>query len=87
MAAYIKFRWASAKVGASMALLALIAGVARRHTPAPARASAVPHSVGSVLKLQGIGAAISGNLITIEKKLLQVNDALTKVEHKLTKNV
>ena len=85
MADYIRFRWASAKVGASMALLALIAGIAEKAGAAPTARPA--DSVGSVLKLAGLGSTIKQDFLKLESKLLSVNKSLLKYEKSVAAHV
>jgi hypothetical protein len=73
MAEYIKFRLSAAKVGVSMALLALLGGLADR-----AKAASVP---GGAHVLRQISVPTGGGLdrIVIQK----LDSALLKIEHKL----
>ena len=85
MAEYIRFRWASAKIGASMALLALIAGIAEKAGAAPTARPA--DSVGSVLKLAGLGSTIKHDFLKLEAKVLSVNKSLLKYEKSVAANI
>ncbi len=85
MAEYIKFRLNAAKVGVSMALLALIAGAAdkaKANAPAP---TASQSSVGGFLKLTGLSRTISSDFLKLEQKYLKLNTALSSFEAKLLK--
>jgi hypothetical protein len=81
MAEYIRFRLSAAKVGASMALLALIGGVAERAQAKPARAEAS----ALFLKLSGISPAIGSNFLKLEQKLIKLNSSISTFEQKLLK--
>ena len=87
MADYIRFRWASAKVGASMALLALIAGVADKAHAAPSASASKSEPLAVALKLAGLGSAISQNFIKIDQKLASVNKSLFKYEKSVAANI
>jgi hypothetical protein len=73
MADYIRFRLTAAKAGASMALLALIGGLAARGDASPPTLNAVPAkaSTGSFLKLGGI----TGNAKTSFLKIQIINNS------------
>jgi hypothetical protein len=83
MAEYVRFRMAAARVGASMALLALVAGVADK-----ARAASHPPgaqtAVAKFLKLGGLTKTISYDFNKLEKKLITLDTAFAKIEKKLT---
>jgi len=84
MAEYVKLRMTAAKAGVTMALLALLGGLAERSraaTPESAQASSL-----NFLNLSGISSAISGNLLKVEKKLLKIDDTLLKIERNVSKN-
>ncbi len=84
MAEYIKFRLTAAKVGVSMALLALIAGVAEKARSGPPQVTATP--AANFLKLTGLTSAISGNFVKIEAKFLKIESSLLKFESKVAKS-
>lgn len=86
MAEYIKFRLTAAKVGVSMAFLALIAGLAERAQSGPptinARRTA---AVDYFLKLDGIKGEAKTGFLKLEAKILKLDGALASLEHKLGK--
>jgi hypothetical protein len=77
MAEYVRFRMAAARVGASMALLALVAGVADK-----ARAASHPPgaqtAAAKFLKLGGLTKTISYDFNKLEKKLITLDTAFAK---------
>jgi hypothetical protein len=73
MADYIKFRLAAARVGATMAFLALVAGLAER-----ARAASPPERTANFLRE---ASSPLGNINTT--LVLKLDSALAKLEHKL----
>jgi hypothetical protein len=84
MAEYIRLRMTAAKAGVTMALLALIGGLAERSRAAtPARAQ--QSSALNFLKLRGLSHTISSDFLTVEKKLVKLNSAVSSVEKKLVK--
>jgi hypothetical protein len=85
MADYIRFRLTAAKAGASMALLALIGGLAARGDASPPTLNAVPAkaSTGSFLKLGGITGNAKTSFLKIEAKFVKIDSALSALEHKL----
>jgi hypothetical protein len=85
MAEYIKFRLTAAKAGVTLALAALIAGIAERAQAAPAPQASASASIGSFLKLTGLSSAISGNFLKLEKKLLKIDTSLQKIDTSLQK--
>lgn len=85
MAEYIKFRLAAAKVGVSMALLALISGVAERAKAASPHATASPASAQGFLKIKGLSSAIGSDFLKIEQKIYKLNSSLSGFESKLLK--
>jgi hypothetical protein len=85
MADYLRFRLTAAKAGASMALLALIGGLAARGDASPPTLNAVPAkaSTGSFLKLGGITGNAKTSFLKIEAKFVKIDSALSALEHKL----
>jgi hypothetical protein len=79
VAEYVKFRLATAKVGASMALLALIAGVTEKARAATNPTAKPATSGGIFLKLSGIGGTIASDFGKVEKKLLKIDSALASL--------
>jgi hypothetical protein len=86
VAEYIKFRLTAAKVGVSMALLALIAGVAEKASSRPAVVKATPAASDFFLKLGGITGGVKTALVKLEDKWIKLDSALSKFEHKITGN-
>jgi hypothetical protein len=85
MAEKIKFRLTAAKVGVSVALLALIGGVVERFRAGPAEVHITPaSSPGQFLKLGGITGNVKTALIKLEDKWIKLDTALTDVVHKLS---
>lgn len=82
MAEYIKFRLTAAKVGVSMALMALIAGIADRVGSNPSTVQT--RQSAQFLKLSGIGGNTAYNFSKMEKKLLKLQTVLNKVDSTLT---
>jgi hypothetical protein len=85
MAEYAKFRWTTAKVGASMALLALVAGMADKARAATEHASAKPATSGLFLKLSGLGGVISSDFLKVEKKMVKLTKSVSSLDAKLIK--
>ena len=85
MAEYIKFRLNAAKVGVSMALLALIGGLAERAQASGTPPQASKSSVGGFLKLTGLSKTISSDFLKLEDKYLKLNNAIGAFESKLLK--
>ncbi len=85
MAEYIKFRLNAAKVGVSMALLALIGGLAERAQASGTPPQASKSSVGGFLKLTGLSRTISSDFLKLEDKYLKLNTAIGAFETKLLK--
>jgi hypothetical protein len=84
MAEYVRLRVTAAKAGVTMALLALIGGLAERSRAAtPARARQA--SALNFLKLKGLSRTISGDFLKIEKKFVKLDSAISGVEKKLVK--
>ncbi len=80
MAEYIRFRMTAAKAGATMALAALIAGVAERaHASAPARGQ----EAGFFVKLTGLSGEVKTVLSKIEAKVVKLDTAVGQVQKKL----
>jgi hypothetical protein len=86
MAEYVKFRWTTAKLGASMALLALIAGVAEKARSTEDHVTATPAASISLLKLTGLSKTISSNFLKVEKKLLKIESSITGFEKSIARN-
>ncbi|MGZ6617486.1 MAG: hypothetical protein ACXVFQ_24055 [Solirubrobacteraceae bacterium] len=84
MAEYVRFRWATAKVGASMALLALVAGVTDR---ARATTSGPPaQAAGSkFLKLGGLTKTISYDFLKLETKMIKMTQTVASLDTRLVK--
>jgi hypothetical protein len=85
MAQYIKFRLTAAKVGVSMALAALIAGIAEKVHAAPPVIRAQPAAIDSFLKLDGITGESKNDFLKLELKYNKLNGLITGVERQLTK--
>ena len=83
MAEKVKFRVSAAKVGVSMALMALIAGVAEKIQAAPAQIRATPAAATNFLKLQGITGNTKSAFIKLELKYNKLQTALAGVENAL----
>jgi hypothetical protein len=83
MAQYIKFRLTAAKVGVSMALAALIAGIAEKVHAAPPVVQARPAAVDSFLKLDGITGESKKDFYKLELKYDKLNSALNKLQSQL----
>jgi hypothetical protein len=85
MADYIRLRVTAAKAGVSMALLALLGGLADRARGAtPARATQASSSP-NFLKLKGLTSTISSDFLKVEKKLLKLNSSLSNFERNVGK--
>jgi hypothetical protein len=85
MAQYIKFRLTAAKVGVSMALAALIAGIAEKVHAAPPVINAKPAAVDYFLKLDGVTGESKNDFLKLELKYNKLNGLITGVERQLTK--
>lgn len=85
MAEYIRFRLNAAKIGVSMALLALIAGVADKAKANASAPTASASSVGGFLKLTGLSKTVSSDFLKLEQKWLKLDNALGAFEAKLLK--
>jgi hypothetical protein len=81
MAEYIRFRLTAAKVGVTMALAALIAGIAEKARTGTPSVRATP--VASFLKLKGLTGEIAFNFNKLEDKWIKLNSELTSFEHKV----
>lgn len=83
MADYIKFRLTAARVGVSMALMALIAGIAEKVQASSPEVHATPASLN-------FSKITSSNLVpavqSVNKKVIKLNTALLKVENGLARN-
>jgi hypothetical protein len=78
MAEYVKFRLSTAKVGVSMALAALIGGIAGRvGTSQPAVRVTPASAQGSFLKLSGLTGDVKSSFIKLEYKLFKLERDLT----------
>jgi hypothetical protein len=86
MPEYIKFRLTAAKVGVSMALAALVGGLAEKLGSAPPTVRASRASFNGFLKLDGIKGETKTSFLKLEGRFLKLDSALTTVEHKLAKN-
>jgi hypothetical protein len=83
MADYVRFRWTTAKVGVSMALLALVAGAAERARAAAGHVKVTPAL--QFLKLTGLSKTISGDFLKVEAKLIKLNNAISSLDKKWVK--
>ncbi|MGZ4173456.1 MAG: hypothetical protein ACXVQR_03145 [Solirubrobacteraceae bacterium] len=87
MADYLRFRVTAAKAGVSMALLALIGGLAARGESAPATVNATPAaSTGLFLKLGGITGNARTSFLKLEQKVRGIDETLASLEHKLARS-
>lgn len=94
MAQYIKFRLTAAKVGVSMALMALIAGIAEKVQTASAHIQAGPaadvRATTAVkidfLKLGGISGGVKNAFVTLEDKWIKLDNKFIKLTNELTLN-
>lgn len=84
MADYIRFRLTAAKAGASMALVALVGGLAARGDARAPTVNAVPAKAStSFLKLNGITGNAKSSFLKLETKIQKIDSALSSLEHKL----
>jgi hypothetical protein len=83
MAEYIRFRLTAAKVGASMALLALIAGLAGKTQSGPTQVNAKPAAFDAFLKLDGLTGESKVAFNKLQNVFIKMERALASVEHKL----
>jgi hypothetical protein len=81
MAEYIKFRLTAAKVGVSMALMALIAGIAEKVQSSPAQVQARP--AAQFLNLNNFSGNTRNAFAKVEKKLLKLDSAFVKLQQKV----
>lgn len=81
MAEYIKFRLSAAKVGVSLALMALIAGIAEKVQTSPGQVHAT--ETAQFLKLTGFSGATKATFLKIENKLLKLDTAFLKLQQKV----
>jgi hypothetical protein len=81
MAEYIKFRLTAAKVGVSMAFMALLAGIAERVHASPPETRAIP--AAQFLNLNNFSGATRATFAKIEKKLLKADSAILKLQSTL----
>lgn len=81
MAERIKFRVTAARVGVSMALMALIAGIAEKVQASGNEVHAKP--AAQFLKLNGFSGATQAVFLKMEKKLLKLDTAFLKLQHKV----
>jgi hypothetical protein len=88
MADYVTLRLRAAKVGVSMALLALVAGVAERvgAQQATEAVTVTPASSQHFLKLDGLSGGVRTALIKLEDKWLKLDSALLKLQQKLDRS-
>jgi hypothetical protein len=84
VAEYVKFRLTAAKIGVSMALGALIAGIAEMARSGPALHHAAKSAL--FLKLEGISGETKAAFLKLEDKWIKLNSLLVKIDHKLTSN-
>lgn len=82
MAEYVKFRLTAAKVGVSMALMALIAGIAEKAQSRPGEVHATPAAQFS--RLSGFNGVTQQVFLKMEKKLLKLNSSFLKLQNTLT---
>ena len=82
VAEYIRFRLTAAKVGVSMALLALIAGIAEKGQASPVQVHAAQDA--QLLKLTGISGPPKAAFLKLETKVLKLDRALLKLERNLS---
>ena len=85
MAEFIRFRLTTAKVGVSMALLALVAGVAEKARTGPTHVNATRASSNLFLKLHGLSNALKIDFLKVEKKIIKLDQLAVKIEHKFLK--
>ncbi len=83
MADYVKFRLTAAKVGVSMALMALVAGVAEKIQAAPAQIRATPAASTKLLKLGSVTGNTKSAFIKLEQKYVKMHSALIGLENTL----
>jgi hypothetical protein len=85
MAERIRFRASAAKVGVSVAFLALVGGLVDRLRPSHSAVRVTPAATtGQFLKLHGIPGDVKRALIKLEDKWIKLDSALSTVVHKLT---
>ncbi len=80
MAEYIRFRFTAAKVGVTMALAALIAGIAERAHSVPTRVNATQ---AGFLKIKSLNGTVASDFAKIEKKFTSIDSVLAKIEKKV----
>ena len=85
MAEYVRFRMNAAKAGVTMALMALLGGLAERARAAPPAKSG-DGSFLSFVKLTNVSSAINNSLVKIDNKLVKIDTALAKIERSLSKD-
>jgi len=85
MAEFIRFRLTTAKVGVSMALLALVAGVAEKAHTGPSHINATRASSNLFLKLNGLSNALKIDFLKVENKIVKLDQVAAKIEHKFLK--
>jgi hypothetical protein len=83
MAEYIKLRLTAAKVGVSMALLALIAGVAEKAGARPQVNAKPAAAVDYFLKLDGITGKVANAFVKVELKWIELRSDIASFTHKL----
>lgn len=79
MAEYIKFRLTAAKIGVSMALMALIAGIAEKVHGAPQVINSRQAAQVNFNKLPGISKSLKTALVSEQKQISQLNNKWSKV--------
>jgi hypothetical protein len=84
MAERIKFRLTAAKVGVSMAFLALIGGIAEKARSGPPQVNATQSAY--FLKLGGITGEVQNAFLKLELKVLKLDSTLTKLDHKINRS-
>jgi hypothetical protein len=84
MAERIKFRLTAAKVGVSVAFLALVGGlVDKLHSGRPEVRVTPASAPGQFLKLQGLSHTVKIDFLKLEQKWVKIDSLLTNVVHKL----
>jgi hypothetical protein len=86
MAEYVRFRFKAAKVGVTMAFLALLGGLsekARANPPQPKASSAAVDAFLKLKGLQGEARDIRGAFLKIEAFANKLENSFLKLDHKL----
>jgi hypothetical protein len=84
VADYIRFRFTAAKVGVSMAFLALLAGVAEKVRSGTPHVSATNSAL--YIKLGGITGEVKQAFLKIEDVFVKLDKVLVGLDHKLLQN-